>query len=171
MSFKMEASLSEKSLPFRDEVLPLEERFFSEPNDGPYSIYSPAQKAFISYVASISAVFSGLSSFIYYPAISSLSQSLGTSTEAVNLTITSYLVVAGIAPSIIGDTVDQTGRRPVSLIAFTLYLAANIGLASRNSYSAMVILQCLQSAGASGSTSIAYCIISDMPYQQSKALT
>lgn len=43
-------------------------------------------------------MFSGLSSFIYYPAITALASSLAKSTGKINLTITIYLVVAGIAP-------------------------------------------------------------------------
>ena len=115
----------------------------------PYSSFTGSQKAYISYAVSFSAMFSGLSSFIYYPAITALSSSLNVSIEAINLTITSYQIVSGVAPSILGDMADQTGRRPVSLIALSLYLAANLGLATQDSYVALVLLRCLQSAGAS----------------------
>ena len=115
-----------------------------------YSVFSPAQKACISYAASFSAMFSGLSSFTYYPAITALSRSLHVSVELINLTITSYQIVSGIAPSVLSDIADQSGRRPVSLLAFTLYFVANLGLALQNSYTALVVLRCLQSAGASG---------------------
>ena len=115
----------------------------------PHSSFTPTQKACISYAVFFSAVFSDLSSFIYYPAITALSSSLNVSIEEINLTITSYQLVSGFAPSIFGDMADQTGRRPVSLIALSLYLAANLGLALQDSYKALVLLRCLQSAGAS----------------------
>ena len=115
----------------------------------PYSCLSQRQKTCISSIASFSAMFSGLSSFIYYPSITAISRSLHVSVELVNLTITSYQVVSGIAPSILGDLADQSGRRPVCLIAFTLYFSANVGLALQDSYTALVVLRCLQSAGAS----------------------
>ena len=121
----------------------------SDTNSPPYSCFSKRQKTCISYMASFSAMFSGLSSFIYYPSITSLSRSLHVSIELINLTITSYQVVSGIAPSILGDLADQTGRRPACLIAFTLYFSANLGLALQNNYAALVALRCLQSAGAS----------------------
>jgi MFS family permease len=95
-------------------------------------------------------MFSGLSSFIYYPVLQHLANDLGVSLELVNLTITSYLVIAGLAPSIIGDMADFTGRRPVYVITFALYFAANIGLAVQHSYAALLVLRMLQSAGASG---------------------
>ena len=116
----------------------------------PYSSFTTAQKAYISYAASFSAMFSGLSSFIYYPAITALSRSLAVSIEMINLSITSYQLVSGIAPSIMGDMADQTGRRPASLTAFSLYFVANLGLALQNNYVALMLLRCLQSVGASG---------------------
>lgn len=128
----------------------------------PYSTFTTAEKRSIAFLASFSAVFSTISSFIYYPAITALSKSLQVSITAINLTITSYFVVAGIAPSIMGDLADQSGRRPANLLAFTLYLGANLGLAAQNSYAALQVLRCLQSAGASGTVAIAYGIISDI---------
>ena len=114
-----------------------------------YTVHSRQQKACISWLASLSAMYSGLSSFIYYPAITALSRSLSVSVEKINLTITSYQVVSGIAPAVLGDLADEIGRRPVCLIAFILYFSANLGLALQNKYSALITLRCLQSAGAS----------------------
>ena len=115
-----------------------------------YSVFASSQKRWISYAVCVSAMFSGLSSFIYYPALTSLSRSLHVSIELINLSITSYLMVSGVVPSLLGDMADQTGRRPVSLVALTLYFAANVGLALQDNYAALLILRCVQSAGASG---------------------
>ena len=128
----------------------------------PYSSFSPLQRSLLVYAASISATFSGLSSFIYYPAITAIARSLSKSVGAINLTITSYLVVAGTAPSILGDLADRIGRRPISIVALTIYLGANVGLALQNDYIALVVLRCLQSAGASSTIAIAYGIIADV---------
>ena len=128
----------------------------------PYSSFSSLQKSLLVYAASISATFSGLSSFIYYPAITAIATSLTVSVGAINLTITSYLVVAGIAPPVLGDLADRIGRRPISIVALTIYLGANVGLALQNEYVALVVLRCLQSAGASSTVAIAYGIISDV---------
>ena len=114
-----------------------------------FSIFTSSQKLCIAWLASLSAMYSGLLSFIFYPAITALSKSLSVSVEKINLTITSYQIVSGIAPSVLGDLADQIGRRPVSIIAFILYFTANLGLALQNDYAALVALRCLQSAGAS----------------------
>ena len=104
--------------------------------DVAFSSFTPVQKYDLAYATSISATFSGLSSFIYYPATTALSRCLHTFIEAVNLTITVYLIVAGIVPSVLGDLADRIGRRPISLIALTMYFGANLGLALQDSYTA-----------------------------------
>ena len=131
-------------------------------HESPYSAFNSVQKALIAYAASVSAMFSGLSSFIYYPAITALASSMTVSTGKINFTITAYLVAAGLAPSILGDLADKLGRRPISIFVMILYLGANLGLAIQSHYLALLILRCLQSAGASSTIAIAYGIISDI---------
>ena len=87
---------------------------------------------------------------MYYPAINALASSLHTSVEAINLTITSYMVVSGITPSILGGTADQIGRRPIYIFSFLVYFAANIGLSLQHSFPALLILRMVQSVGSSG---------------------
>ncbi|KAL8688738.1 MAG: hypothetical protein Q9218_005426 [Villophora microphyllina] len=118
-----------------------------------YSAFSKTSKRWISFAASFAAMFSGLSSFIYYPALSPIAAELRTSIELVNLTITSYLIISGVIPSIVGDLADRTGRRPLYLVTFAIYFAANIGLALQNSYAALLVLRMVQSAGSSGGLS------------------
>ena len=59
----------------------------------PYSTFTKAQKRLIVFLIAFAGMFSPLSSFIYYPAITSLSKDLHVSIELINLTITSYMVV------------------------------------------------------------------------------
>lgn len=115
----------------------------------PLSIFSKRDKRLISYGASFAATFSGLSGFIYYPAMVPLARDLSVSVQLINWTVTSYLVIAGIAPAFMGDIADQTGRRPVYIITFVLMIAANVGLALQKSYLALLVLRMLQSARSS----------------------
>jgi nitrate/nitrite transporter NarK len=114
-----------------------------------FSFFSKREKRWISYAASFAAMFSGLSGFIYYPTMVPLAIDLSVSVQLINLTVTSYLIIAGIAPAFMGDIADQTGRRPVYIITFVLMIAANVGLAMQKSYAALLVLRMLQSAGAS----------------------
>lgn len=116
----------------------------------PYSIFTTREKTWISSVASIGTMFSTLMSYIYFPAIVPMSDELGVSVSLINLTVTSYLIVAGIAPAFMGDLADQGGRRPACILMFTLVLVSNIGLALQKSYAALFILRIVQSAGSSG---------------------
>ena len=94
-------------------------------------------------------MFSGLGCFIYNPAMVPLARDLSVSVQLINLTVTSYLIIAGIVPAFMGDIADQTGRRPVYIITFVLMIAANVRLALQKSYPALLVLRMLQSAGSS----------------------
>lgn len=118
--------------------------------EAPYSIYKDWEKKWISFVAGFGAMFSTLSSYIYFPALVPMANDLGVSLTLINLTVTSYMIVAGIAPAFMGDLADQGGRRPVYILMFTLVFGSNIGLALANSYGLLLALRMIQSAGASG---------------------
>ncbi|KAJ4302698.1 hypothetical protein N0V90_001588 [Kalmusia sp. IMI 367209] len=77
----------------------------SEPQ--PYTIFTPIQRSLLLYACSISAVFSTVSSFIYFPAITAIARSLNVSIQAVNFTVTSYQIVSGIAPTIFANLADE----------------------------------------------------------------
>lgn len=116
-----------------------------------YSAFTKSQKWGITFLVALVASFSPLSSFIYYPALSSIAHDLKVSLNMVDLTITSYMVVSALAPSVMGDIADRVGRRPVFLLMLTIYVAANVGLAAQQSFAALFLLRMLQSAGSSGS--------------------
>lgn len=100
-------------------------------SNAPYSGFTNLQRKQIALLVAFAAMFSPLSSFIYYPCIDSMAKDLGVTVELVNLTITSYMIVSGIAPAVIGDFADMVGRRPIYVITFTIYFAANVGLATQ----------------------------------------
>ena len=115
-----------------------------------HSIFTKDQKRGIVLLVAFAAVFSPLSSFIYYPARNALSGDLGVSLNKIDLTITSYMIVSGVVPSMVGGFADKLGRRPVYLVIFTIYILANVGLAVQHSYPALLVLRMVQSAGSSG---------------------
>lgn len=128
-------------------------------------------------MVSYAAWFSTLSSFIYYPAIHQLSQTFSVSIDKINLTVTSYMAVATVAPTLVRDAADILGRRPAYVIILSLYIAANIAIVIANTYPALLglrILQALAISGmhsalsvklwltSSGTFSIAYGVITDI---------
>ncbi|RSM08769.1 hypothetical protein CEP52_004468 [Fusarium oligoseptatum] len=131
-------------------------------DEPPYSVFTKWQKRWINMNSSFAAMFSTLSSYIYYPALTSVSQDLGVSLSLINLTVTSYLIVAGIAPAFLGDMADQSGRRPIYMLMFVLMISANIGIALQHSFPALLVLRMLQSAGSSPMISAGYGVIADI---------
>ncbi|KAK2609960.1 hypothetical protein N8I77_003425 [Diaporthe amygdali] len=127
-----------------------------------YSEFSHVQKRYIIGLAAFAGWFSSVSSFIYFPAIPAIAHDLDQSIERINLTVTSYLIVSGIFPSITGNAADRFGRRPVFLVALTIYLLANIGLALQSDFGLLFFLRMVQSAGISGTFSVTYGVLSDL---------
>ena len=115
-----------------------------------YSVFTNREKWCISALVSYAAFFSTLSSFIYYPAIPSMSDSLSVSIEQINWTVTSYMAVATIGPTLIGDAADLHGRRPVYITVLSIYIATCVAIAAAESYPALVGLRVVQALAISG---------------------
>lgn len=128
----------------------------------PYTSFTTGQKWFIVGMASAASFFSPLSGQIYFPVLPVLTQNYHLSQTLLNISVTTYLIFQGLAPSFMGTFSDASGRRPAYILAFVIYTAANIGLALQNSYAALLVLRCLQSAGSSGTVSFGYGVIADI---------
>lgn len=64
------------------------------------------------------------------------------------LTVTVYMIVQGITPKFWGSISDITGRRPVFVGTFIVYLIANIVLAVSINYAELMAFRALQAAGS-----------------------
>ncbi|KAL4930789.1 putative MFS transporter [Aspergillus undulatus] len=128
----------------------------------PYTSFTSTQKRLIVTMVTLASFFSPLSGQIYYPIMPTLVQSYRLTPALINLTITTYMLLQGIAPAFMGTFADACGRRPAYLLSFTIYTASNIGLALQTSYPALMILRCLQSAGSSGTVAFGYGVIADI---------
>jgi multidrug resistance protein len=132
-------------------------------NTGPvYSAFSTWKKRYIVLMVTWAAFVSPTSANIYFPALNPLKDELNVSTTLINLTLTSYMIFQGLAPTVFGDLADMAGRRPAYILAFIIYLGANIGLALQNSYAALFVLRCLQSTGSSGAIALGYGVVADI---------
>lgn len=99
---------------------------------------------------------------IYFPALNPISKDLDISVSLINLTLTSYMIFQGLSPTIFGDFGDMAGRRPAYIVAFSIYICANIGLALQRDFVALLILRCLQSAGSSGTLALGFAVVADI---------
>ncbi|KAI1765684.1 MFS general substrate transporter [Hypoxylon sp. FL1150] len=128
----------------------------------PYSIFDKRQKALIVFIVSTAATFSGFASNIYFPALPTIAGDLNVSVELINLTVTSYLIFQGIAPSLWGPISDVKGRRVAYCCTFLVFLGACIGLAETKNYVTLIVLRCLQSTGSASTIAIGSGVIGDI---------
>ncbi|GMF68477.1 unnamed protein product [Aspergillus oryzae] len=149
--------------------------------DAPYSIFDKRQKWLIIAIVSTAATckfenhsvtkkicrltsttVSGFASNIYFPALPTIADDLGVSLELVNLTVTSYLIFQGLAPSLWGPVSDVKGRRIAYICTFIVFLGACIGLALSKNYATVIVLRCLQSTGSASTIAIGSGVIGDI---------
>jgi multidrug resistance protein len=132
------------------------------PEEVAYTIFSPRIKIFIIVMSSISSLFSPVSSVIYLPALDVLASYYHVSVARINLSVTTYMILQGLAPMFFGDMADQMGRRPVYILTLFIYLAANVGLALQSNYAALLVLRALQSTGSSGTIALGNAVMADI---------
>ncbi|KAI2641223.1 chloramphenicol resistance protein [Xylaria nigripes] len=128
----------------------------------PYSVFSLGMIRWIVAMHCISAFISPVTANIYFPAIPALSRDLGVGVEKINLTLTTYMIFQALSPTFFGDFGDAAGRRPAFIIAFLIYIGANVGLALQRNYAALLVLRMLQSSGSSGTLALVYAVVADI---------
>lgn len=151
----------------------------------PYSIFTSRHKALIVAIVAMAATFSGFASNIYFPAIPRIASTkvllllersrltllladLGVTAELINLTVTSYMVLQGLSPSIWGAIADVRGRRVTYIGTFLVFISACVGLAETKHYYQLVILRCLQSAGSASTIAIGAGVIGDITTREER---
>ncbi|OCK79420.1 putative MFS transporter [Lepidopterella palustris CBS 459.81] len=128
----------------------------------PYSIFTLNEKRWMVLLLTLAALFSPISSTIYYPSLTTLAKDLHVSNSLINLTVTTFMIFQGLAPAFIGSFSDTQGRRPAYLACFVIYIGANIGLALQTNYAALLVLRMVQSSGSSGTVALANAVVADM---------
>ena len=138
-----------------------------------YTAFSIWQRRLIILIISAASLTSPLTATIYLPLLPLLSNIFNTDIQAINLTVTVYVIFQAIAPLLLATTSDHFGRRPVYILTFTIYILASLGLAlNRESYSTLICLRALQSLGASSVLSINHGTVVDIsvPAKRGKVL-
>ncbi|KAF2111066.1 major facilitator superfamily domain-containing protein, partial [Lophiotrema nucula] len=136
----------------------------------PYSVFTHNEKKIITLCLGASQFFSPISSAIYFPSLAAIADDLKVSSSLINLTLTTFLIMQGLAPAFVGGFSDTSGRRPAYFVCFIIFLGANIGLAIQNNYVALMVLRAFQSAGSSGTVALANAVVSDMVTSQERGV-
>ena len=129
----------------------------------PYTTFTRRHRRLLTVILALTMLASPLTATIYLPLLPMLATQFNVSTQAINLTVTLYIVFQGISPLLFATTSDTLGRRPIYLTTYALYTAASLGLAlNRHSYPVLLILRALQSLGASAVLAIAFGVVADV---------
>lgn len=132
------------------------------PSGPAYSIFSKHTKRWVVAMVTVSSFISPMTANIYFPALNPIASDLGVSIGLINLTLTTYMILQAISAAIFGDFGDMAGRRPAFIVAITIYIFANLGLALQSDYVALLILRMLQSGGSSGTLALGYAVVADL---------
>ncbi|CAG8318246.1 unnamed protein product [Penicillium nalgiovense] len=128
----------------------------------PYHVFTRPRKLLMVIIVSFAAIFSPLSSNIYFPALSDVAEELNISMSLATLTITVYMIMQGLAPSFWGSFSDVLGRRVVFIGTFAVYIVSNIALAVSTNYGELMAFRALQAAGSAATISIGAGVIGDI---------
>ncbi|KAH9081526.1 MFS general substrate transporter [Lactarius deliciosus] len=130
----------------------------------PHSIFTPKEKWFLVSLASLSALFSPFTANIYFPVIPTISKDFHKSIELINLTVTMYMIIQGLAPMFWGTLSDHRGRRPIMITCLTTLSLSCVGLAlvPTSAYWLLMLLRCFQAAGSASTYALGAGIIADI---------
>lgn len=128
-----------------------------------YTVFTDKQKRYLTMVLTLTMLASPLTATIYLPLLPLLAAQYHVSIQAINLTITLYVVFQALSPLFFATASDHFGRRPILLVTYALYTIASLGLAlNTRSFAALLILRALQSLGASAVLAVAFGVVADV---------
>ncbi|KAK7722571.1 hypothetical protein SLS64_001108 [Diaporthe eres] len=133
----------------------------------PYSIFSSRHRRILTAILGVASIASPLSANIYLPLLPLLQTQYRSSAQAINLTLTLYVVVQAVMPAFFAPAADAHGRRVISIITYIILTVASLGLAindisGNRSYVALILLRAMSALGASACASITYGVVSDV---------
>ncbi|KAF2818556.1 MFS general substrate transporter [Ophiobolus disseminans] len=130
----------------------------------PYSIYSGKEKWLIVGMVGLAGFYSPLPANIYFPAIPTLARAFGQSIDAMNQTVTVYLVFQALSPMLWGPISDRHGRRLVYLVCLSILVASSIGMAlcPTEHFWLLLCLRCFQSGGSASTIALGAGVIGDI---------
>jgi DHA1 family bicyclomycin/chloramphenicol resistance-like MFS transporter len=107
---------------------------------------------------------------MYLPALPTITRDLGTTSAAVQLTLTGTLVGLALGQLVLGPLSDALGRRRPLLAGTALHVAASLLVLVAPNLAVLGVLRVLQGAGAAAGAVIALAIVRDL-YEGRRAAT
>jgi len=120
-------------------------------------------RAFVTLaVLALTAVLSPLSMDMLTPSLPDMATALQTTPQTAELTLYSFLIGYGVAPSLWGVLSDRLGRRPIMFIGMTIYIASTAACALATEADTLVALRFIQGIGGGAGATVARAIVRDI---------
>ncbi|PVH95480.1 major facilitator superfamily transporter, partial [Periconia macrospinosa] len=103
-----------------------------------------------------------LTFYSYLPGVIAIATDLRVSIQAVNLSLTFFLIVQGIAPIFWQPFIDTLGRRTVYMCSLIVYIVTTINLSLSWNYPMWLVSRGFQAAGVASLASIGCAVIQDI---------
>ncbi len=87
---------------------------------------------------------------MFLPSLAHMSEDFGVDYGLMNVSVAGYLCVSAVLQLIVGPLSDRYGRRPVLLIAMTIFVVASIGCVQADSIWAFLAFRMVQAAVVAG---------------------
>ncbi|WP_420392086.1 multidrug effflux MFS transporter [Acuticoccus sp.] len=99
---------------------------------------------------------------MHVPAMAEMQRDLGTSSTAISLTVSAYLLATALAQLVIGPLSDLKGRRPVLLIGMWVFALGSALCALAPNAEALIAGRVIQAAGGCAGIALARAIVRDV---------
>lgn len=103
-----------------------------------------------------------LSVDMYLPAIPSIAADLGARVEAVQLTISTFLIGFAIGQMFYGPLADSFGRKPVILFGLALFTLASVGCLLADNLPFLLFFRLLQAIGGAAGAVVVNALLRDL---------
>lgn len=105
---------------------------------------------------------------ILVPSLPGMVQSLNSTKETVQLTLSLYLLGMAVSQLVLGPLADRFGRRPVVMVALVIYTIASIAAFAAPNVELLIIARLCQSFGATAGLTLGRAMIRDL-YDETKS--
>lgn len=99
---------------------------------------------------------------IYVPSIPTISRTFGASQPIMQLTISLFILTAGIGQILIGPISDKIGRRKIALISIMIFILGSLLCMMAPNITLLIFARMLQAFGACGMMVSAFAIVRDL---------
>jgi len=99
---------------------------------------------------------------IYVPAVPHIAHLFHVTAGRMQLTLTLFMLTAGIMQLIVGPLSDQLGRKKMSLFAILFFIAGTLLCSSAHSATQLILYRSVQAIGACGMLVIAFAMVRDV---------